>query len=231
MKIEPISMQGGTAAPTTAAPPSFSNREKRDELAREINLRKTVYPGLIRAGRLRQEQADRQRAIMQAIWADYAVKVNSDEPDLLIDQQHESVAAPASKPIESLLDVVKGTLECIASVLDQGADSREVATVLRSLVDDTQELSQFQDSLDRMLKPLEKIEVSGGAGETAQTALPRKGSPETMEAAGGVGTNTQTVTTPESPDTPTQPAEEPGQQPTEPQPDTPEDTHRSTPSE
>jgi hypothetical protein len=78
MKVDAVSTLGG--APAQAAPPQFTDKEKRDELASEVNRRKVDYPGQVRQGRMRQEQADRHKAIMHAIWQDYVAKVASPQP-------------------------------------------------------------------------------------------------------------------------------------------------------
>lgn len=76
MKVDAVSAAPAAAAQSTS---SFSNAEKRDELAREIHLRKVSYPGMVRQGRLRSEQADRHLAIMHAIWNDYVAKADEDK--------------------------------------------------------------------------------------------------------------------------------------------------------
>lgn len=83
MNVDAISTLGGD----NTKPPQFTAREKRDEVAREVNFRKSVYPGQVRQGRLTQAQADRQRAIMYAIWQDYCAIVNGDasEPQSRLD--------------------------------------------------------------------------------------------------------------------------------------------------
>ncbi len=53
----------------------FTDRQKRDELAREINLRKAVYPGMVRARRMTHEESEQRQAILTAIWQDYSAKV------------------------------------------------------------------------------------------------------------------------------------------------------------
>lgn len=50
--------------------------EKHEAAAREVKMRRRVYPRWVENGRITQEFADRQIAVMEAIAADYA------EPDL-----------------------------------------------------------------------------------------------------------------------------------------------------
>jgi hypothetical protein len=57
-------------------PDPFTRAELLREALREIGQRRRVYPRLISQGKLRQADADRQIALMQAIADDYA------EPDL-----------------------------------------------------------------------------------------------------------------------------------------------------
>jgi hypothetical protein len=52
-------------------PTEFSREEKLKEIAREIALRRRVYPNRIMTHRLSKETADRQIAIMMAIAKDY----------------------------------------------------------------------------------------------------------------------------------------------------------------
>ena len=55
---------------------TFTHRQKREAVLREIKMRKRVYPNQVRQERMTQEEADHQIAVMEAIAADYA------EPDL-----------------------------------------------------------------------------------------------------------------------------------------------------
>ena len=55
---------------------AITTQMKRDCAEREVRMRRRVYPRWIEAGRMTQEQADREIAVMAAIAADYA------EPDL-----------------------------------------------------------------------------------------------------------------------------------------------------
>lgn len=55
---------------------SYSHAEKRAEIEREIKMRRRVYPRWVADGRMKQTDADRRIAILEAIAADYA------EPDL-----------------------------------------------------------------------------------------------------------------------------------------------------
>jgi len=56
---------------------TFTDAEKLATVLREIGFRKRVYPGLIRANKMTQADADREIAVMKAIAEDYK------PPDLL----------------------------------------------------------------------------------------------------------------------------------------------------
>lgn len=49
----------------------IDNAEKRAAAEREVRQRQRVYPRLVREGRMTQEFADRQIAVMRAIAEDY----------------------------------------------------------------------------------------------------------------------------------------------------------------
>ncbi|MGY2051917.1 hypothetical protein [Methylobacterium sp. JK268] len=56
-----------------------------DKLAcaeREVRQRRRVYPRLVADGRMRQDEAERQTALMEAIAADYRAQVAAEKPDL-----------------------------------------------------------------------------------------------------------------------------------------------------
>ena len=57
----------------------FSREEKHRAAKRELDFRRMVYPKRIAAGAMRQQDADYQIALMEAIAADYAPEP---EPDL-----------------------------------------------------------------------------------------------------------------------------------------------------
>lgn len=50
---------------------TFSAKEKREALDREVRYRVRVYERLIRDGKMTKEKAEREVAIMRAIAADY----------------------------------------------------------------------------------------------------------------------------------------------------------------
>lgn len=54
--------------------PRMPLRDKRDELRREVNVRRSVYPRLVADGKLGQLTADRQLALMESILADYEIE-------------------------------------------------------------------------------------------------------------------------------------------------------------
>lgn len=49
----------------------FTNTDKYECAQREVRQRARVYPRLISTGRMSQEKADRETALMKAIAADY----------------------------------------------------------------------------------------------------------------------------------------------------------------
>lgn len=51
---------------------------KLSECKREIAMRRRLYPGWVAKGTLKQAVADRQIAIMEAMAADYAAKIEAD---------------------------------------------------------------------------------------------------------------------------------------------------------
>jgi hypothetical protein len=53
----------------------FGTREKIAFLEREIRLRRRVYPNRVETGRMRQADADREIAAMEAILADYVALI------------------------------------------------------------------------------------------------------------------------------------------------------------
>ena len=50
---------------------TYTTAEKRQEALREIAMRKRVYPRWVEAGRMKQEHADHNIAVMEAIAEDY----------------------------------------------------------------------------------------------------------------------------------------------------------------
>lgn len=114
MKVSPVSTadlgQQGQQPQQAASQSQFSNEDKHKELAREINLRQQVYPGMIRSGRLTQANADRQIAILREIWNDYGARAQEDksrrQPQLgLGDQQGQQKDA---QPSDARIDTVTG---------------------------------------------------------------------------------------------------------------------------
>jgi hypothetical protein len=53
----------------------FTDREKWQAAERELNMRRRVYPSWVASGRMTQQEADRQIALMDAISDDYQAKV------------------------------------------------------------------------------------------------------------------------------------------------------------
>lgn len=51
------------------------------EVRRELNMRKSVYPKWVQAGKLKQIDADHRIAVMQKILDDYEAKSAQDKPD------------------------------------------------------------------------------------------------------------------------------------------------------
>ena len=58
----------------------FSRAEKCEAATRELIMRRRVYPRWVKQGRMMQEKASREIALMEAIRDDYA------EPDLFGDK-------------------------------------------------------------------------------------------------------------------------------------------------
>jgi hypothetical protein len=50
----------------------FTAEEKHAEAVREVEMRKQVYEGLVRANSLSQQEADRRIALMREIAEDYS---------------------------------------------------------------------------------------------------------------------------------------------------------------
>lgn len=57
----------------------ITDKEKLEEVRREISLRRRFYPGWVVKQKLRQTEADRQIALMEAIERDYAAKVDAEK--------------------------------------------------------------------------------------------------------------------------------------------------------
>lgn len=51
---------------------AFTDEQKREAALREVAMRRRVYPGWVQQGRLTQDDADYQIAVMAAIADDYA---------------------------------------------------------------------------------------------------------------------------------------------------------------
>jgi hypothetical protein len=63
---------------------AFTTNEKLACVARELVLRRNAYPKWVAGGRMKQETADREIALMEAIVADYRAMVREEsEPSLL----------------------------------------------------------------------------------------------------------------------------------------------------
>jgi hypothetical protein len=60
---------------------TFTRKQKEAAAWRESKMRRRVYPRWVEQGRMTQDSADKQIAIMEAIAADYA------EPDLFGNQK------------------------------------------------------------------------------------------------------------------------------------------------
>lgn len=92
--VDPVTIQDFQPKQQQDAAATFTNDQKRDELAREVNMRKALYPSLIRQGKISQQQADRQLAIISEIWTEYAQKASDDqkqrEPELPLGSPTES---------------------------------------------------------------------------------------------------------------------------------------------
>ncbi len=58
---------------------NFTNRDKADCADREAKMRLRVYPNRVADGRMTQQLADKQIAMMQAIAADYRALAEAEE--------------------------------------------------------------------------------------------------------------------------------------------------------
>jgi hypothetical protein len=56
--------------------PKFSDQQKLSCVLRELSMRRRVYPGWVRAGKMKQEFMDLQIAMMEDIVADYQFRVD-----------------------------------------------------------------------------------------------------------------------------------------------------------
>lgn len=62
---------------------TFTTIEKLDAVKRELALRRSVYPGLVRNGRMKVDDMRREIAVMEAIAADLTERAR-DEGALLV---------------------------------------------------------------------------------------------------------------------------------------------------
>ncbi len=60
----------------------FSNKEKGDEVRREISYRERVYGRLVGEGRMHHAEKERRIGIMKDILSDYELLDSLDRPDL-----------------------------------------------------------------------------------------------------------------------------------------------------
>lgn len=58
---------------------AFTAADKAACAEREVTQRRRVYPRLVESRRMKQAEADRQIAIMEAIAADYRAQADADE--------------------------------------------------------------------------------------------------------------------------------------------------------
>ena len=61
----------------------FTTEDKLACAEREIRQRRRVYPRLVLTGRMTEAEADVQMALMEAIAADYRLRLDNEKPDLL----------------------------------------------------------------------------------------------------------------------------------------------------
>ena len=61
---------------------TFTTEQKLEAVSREIGFRRRVYARRVGDGKMRQDQADREIAVMEAIKADYERIVATNEPAL-----------------------------------------------------------------------------------------------------------------------------------------------------
>lgn len=65
---------------------AFTLQDKLAELRRELVLRRNVYPWMVRSGRLKQADADRQIGILREIIRDYERMMQIEPGDSLWDE-------------------------------------------------------------------------------------------------------------------------------------------------
>ena len=58
---------------------TFTAKDKAECAEREVKQRQRVYPRLVESGRMTQQLADRQTALMEAIAADYRTATNAED--------------------------------------------------------------------------------------------------------------------------------------------------------
>ncbi|MER8387250.1 hypothetical protein [Mesorhizobium sp. M0968] len=58
---------------------AFTARDKAECADREVKQRRRVYPRLVSEGRMTQQLADRQTALMEAIATDYRMVADAEE--------------------------------------------------------------------------------------------------------------------------------------------------------
>lgn len=61
---------------------TFTTEDKLACAEREIRQRRRVYPRLVLTGRMTDAEADVQIALMEAIAADYLLRLGNENPDL-----------------------------------------------------------------------------------------------------------------------------------------------------
>ena len=49
----------------------YTRLQKRTEIARELSMRRKVYPRMVADGRITQDEAEHWIDILEAIWSDY----------------------------------------------------------------------------------------------------------------------------------------------------------------
>lgn len=58
---------------------TFTAKDKAECAEREVRQRQRVYPNLVAAGRMTQQLADRQTALMEAIARDYRAEADAED--------------------------------------------------------------------------------------------------------------------------------------------------------
>lgn len=82
----------------------YSPQEVVTELDREIGMRRSVYPGLIKSGKLTTEAAEKRIGIMQMLAAEHRRKIAANQPALLAPEDPTYPVDEAKEIIETAVE-------------------------------------------------------------------------------------------------------------------------------